>query len=54
MKTIVLLAAICAVLTLAAQTRAKPPVPNLAKGKPALSGVWIEEKDWRSRSALRR
>ena len=43
MKPIVL-AAICIALPLAAQTpsvsKAKPPVPKLANGKPDLSGVW--------------
>ncbi len=39
MKSIVL-AAICIVLPLSAQTKAKPPVPKLANGKPDLSGVW--------------
>lgn len=40
MKTVLLAAAICAVLPLAAQTKAKPPVPKLSNGKPDLSGVW--------------
>ena len=36
----ILALALAAVLPLAAQTKAKPPVPKLANGKPDLSGVW--------------